>query len=446
MTTITPDLRARIERRAKRAWRQRRVGASNHISRISDVTDSDLLYRLPYTPDYYGKEKVKVVRHRDGSIEVDPKTTGFIECKSKADLDKLKKHGGEFRAFMVVKGGTTYQLTTYQQKSDPLRSREQCLSEVNPGDRVYVVEADANDLTLGSDSIIAREFSVVGELDQVKDLGFTTGLLDCLTKADRDKLKKHIGSVRAYVLKKLEKRHLSLNKNHTLKTGERYASRQEVVAAARPGDRAYAAEFDYQDIEKLHSNGISASAKLVEELDGVKDLGFTTGSLLDLKNSADIEQLRKHIGPVRGYKYTTVYGESPTQSPKIKYEPGKDYEVKDANTDEGLDYGAGINIASQDWVRSFGHAADLRWFAFKFDSADIAAIPINQSGKLRCFRVTCVEEVDRKFVSLTPKALTPPVDVVEASADPAIAPEPKPKKRSLLDRLLGREGVDADEV
>lgn len=68
MPTITPELRSKIERRAKRAWRRRRDGSSKGISRISDVADNELKYRLPYSPDYYGKEKIRVVRHDDGTI------------------------------------------------------------------------------------------------------------------------------------------------------------------------------------------------------------------------------------------------------------------------------------------------------------------------------------------------------------------------------------------
>ena len=45
------------------------------------------------------------------------------------------------------------------------------------------------------------------------------------------------------------KKTLPLNKKHTLKTGERFASYDDAVDRARPGDKVYAAEFDYEDIE-----------------------------------------------------------------------------------------------------------------------------------------------------------------------------------------------------
>lgn len=443
MTTMTADLISKIERRAKRAWRRRDDGAAKPISRISNVTDTELMYRLPYSPGYYGKEKVRVVRHDDGGVEVDPKTTGLIDCKSKSDLDRLKKHGGEVRAYMLVKAGTTYQ-STYVQKSEALKSREQCVADVKPGDRVYVVEVDADDLTLGYDSFTAREFEIVEELDQEKDLGFTTGLLDCRSRADLEKLKKHAGSVRAYLLRKREKRDLKLNAPFTMGATDTMTFRQKCIDDARPGDKAYVAEFDFSDIKSqdLYEGVKVMSCQLVEELDAAKDLGLTVGTILDLKTIADVEKLRKHVGPVRGYKYVTKEAESPTQAPKIKYEPGKDYEVKDANTDEKQNCAAGINIASQEWVKTSSNQTDQRWFAFEFDSSDIAAIPAGQHGKIRCFRVTCVDEVDRKFKPIKALPQSPQDDLDDLCAPP----KKKKKKGGFIDKLLGREGDDEDGV
>ena len=435
MTTMTADLKTKIERRAKRAWRRQRDGATKSVSRISNVTDTELMYRVPYTPDYYGKEKIRVVLHNDGTIEVDPKTTGLIDCKSKSDLDRLKKHGGEVRAYMLVKAGTTYQFpATYRSNPDPhpaLKSREQCIADVKPGDRVYAVVADVDDLTLSYDSFTACEFEVVEELDQEKDLGFTTGLVDCRTKADLDKLKKHIGEVRAYVLKKRPKKSLVLNKKHTLKTGERYVSREGAAYAARPGDKVYTAEFDYSDIDKQHTDGVTASGTLVEELDPVKDLGFTVGTTLDMLKNSDLKKLAKHDGMVRGYKYVTEDLKSPTQTgpEQISYKVGEEFEIPDADTDPGQTCARGINIATQEWCKDYAKPPK-RALAFEFHSKDIAAIPTD-GGKMRVYRCLCVEEVDVKTFK--------PITDGKAAGN-----KPK-KKKGFMGKLFG-SGEDEDEV
>ena len=436
MTTITPDLRAKIERRAKRAWRRKRDGAPRSLSRISDVTERELKYRIPYTPDYYGTEKIRVVKHKDGTIEVNPKTTGLIDCKTKDDLDRLENHGDTVRAYIVTKQdakaaskvlkiGKDYQLKTDDVRSE---SRAQCLERANPGDRVFVVELHADDITKhGYGYVETKRFSIVDELDQEDDLGFTVGLIDCQTKTDIDKLKKHIGEVRAYVLKKREKRALPLNKKHTLKTGERYASRAEVVDAVRAGDKVYVAEFDYSDIDKHHTDGVSATGKLVEVLDPVKDLGFTVGTMLDLLKNSDLKRLAKHDGMVRGYKYVTADLKSPTQTTNaIQYKVGEEFEFPNADTNPKNTCAAGINIATQEWCKGSA-APPKRVLAFEFHTKDIAAIPTD-SGKMRVFRCLCVEELDQHFKPL------------------AASKKPKKKKKGFMDKLLGREVDTTDEV
>jgi len=442
--TITADLREKIARRSNRAWRRLRDGSPRPVTRISDVTPTELKYRLPYTPDYYGKETVRVVKHKDGTIEVDPKTTGLIDCKAKDDLNKLKKHGDTVRAYIVTKkkaeaGGKTlkkgkdFNLKT----SIDLQSRAQCLSGANPGDRVFVVELHADDIEKhGYGNFKAAKVSVVDELDPKKDLGFTTGLIDCRVGADIEKLKKHIGKVRGYVLKKREKRTLKLKVPHTLKTGERYQSLEAVKDAARPGDKAYAAEFDYSDIDKHHTDGVSASAVLTKELSQKKDLGFTVGTMLDMRTNEDIKKLRKHVGPIRGYKYVTKDLKSPTRTgaDQITYKVGGVFEVKDANTDDHSTCEAGINIASQEWCKQYCKG-DMRAIAFEFESADVAAIPTD-GGKMRAFRATCVEELDPKTFNSFPK----PKKMVTKKTTK------KTKKKGFFEKLLGGSEDLPDEV
>lgn len=454
VTTITPELRSKIERRSNRAWRRLHDGAPKSLSRISDVTKLTLLYRLPYTPDYYGKEKIRVVKHKDGWIEVDPKTTGLIDCKTKDDLDRLEKHGDTVRAYIVTNqdaksSGKVLKIGKgYKTKDNArLQSRAQCLESANPGDRVFVVELHADDIEKsGYGYFEVKSFSVTDELDKETDLGFTVGLIDCQTKADIDKLKKHIGEVRAYVLKKREKRALPLNKKHTLKTGERYASRAEVVDAVRPGDKVYVAEFSYSDIDKHHTDGVSATAKLVEVLDPVKDLGFIVGSMLDMIKNSDFKKLAKHVGMVRGYKYVTEDLKSPTQTgnARITYKVGEEFEILNADTDPHNTCAAGINIATQEWCKGFAQPPK-RALAFEFHSKDIAAIPTD-GGKMRVFRCLCVEEVDIKtFAPLNPRPPAAPTETLPGDQAQLGSTAPKksePKKRGFWDKLMGRGAED----
>lgn len=448
MTTIPPELRDKIERRARRAWRRHRDGVTRRVTRISDVTDDELKYRLPYTPDYYGKEKVRVVRHKDGTIEVDPKTKGLIDCKLQNDLDRLKKHGDLVRGYITVKADA--KLPNSKKVLKPgaaintktarvLKSREQCLSSANPGDRVFVVELHADDIERHSyGQFEAKQFTVIDELDQEQDLGFTTGLLDCRTKSDLVKVKKHIGSLRVYLLKKRIKKSLTLNKKHTLKTGERFKDRESVARVARPGDKVYVAEFDYTEIEKQHTDGLTATVKLVEELDPVDDLGFVPGKMLDLVNNSDLKKLKSHKGMVRAYKYVTKDLQSPTQSPKITYAVGEEFEEPNANTNPKETCAAGINVASQEWCKTYSKDKGYRALAFEFHTDDIAAIPTD-GGKLRVFRCLCVEEVD-------PKTYLPPGTSPSAppSAPPSKAASPA-KKKGFFEKLLGSKDQEGDD-
>jgi hypothetical protein len=436
MTTISPELEEKIERRAKRAWRRRSGGASKPITRISDVSDTELNYRLPYTPDYYGKEKIRVVKHNDGRIEVDPKTTGLLDCKTLSDFDKLKKHGDLVRAYVVTKkdakeGGKVFKVGKDLRLKFDVRTenRVQCLGRVNPGDRVFVVEFYADDIIkTGHGYVEINRLAVVDELDQEKDLGFTDGLIDCQSKADLDKLKKHIGDIRAYVLKKRPKKSLPLNKRHTLKTGERYSSREDVANRARPGDKVYVAEFGYGEIVKHHTDGLTAAGRIVEELDLVKDLGFTVGTMLDMLKNSDIKKLAKHDGMVRGYKYVTKDLKSPTQTgpEQITYKVGDEFEIPNADTNPRETCGKGINIATQEWCKGFAKPPK-RALAFEFHSKDVAAIPTD-GGKMRVFRCLCVEEVDIKtFKPLAPKT---PKKVTKKKVT---------KKKGFFGRLMGSE-------
>ncbi|MGD9726955.1 MAG: hypothetical protein AB7L09_00615 [Nitrospira sp.] len=449
MTTITQELRDKIERRARRAWRAHRDGATRKVSRISDVTDDELYYRLPNTPDYYGKEKVRVIRSQDGTVEVDPKTKGLIDCRVQNDLDRLKKHGDHVRGYVTVRqNGDVFSGDqklkpgkSYKAKTVRIKSREQCLAEANPGDRVLVVELQADDIQHHAyGAFEAKVFSVTDELDQEKDLGFTLGLLDCLAKSDLVKVKKHIGSVRAYLLKKRLPKSLPLNKKHTLKVGERFQDRETAARFARPGDKVYVAEFDYTEIEKQHTDGLTASVKLVGELDPVADLGFDRGTMLDLVTNADLKALKSHKGMVRAYKYVTTELKSPTQTKTaLQYVVGQEFEEPNANTDPYQACGAGINVASQEWCKNEARPGGHRALAFEFHVDDIAAIP-SDGGKIRVFRCLCVEEVDpQTYQTIAPPPPPPP------PPPPADQPEQKAShapKKGFFERFFGTKKAD----
>ena len=213
MTTITPELKTKIERRARRAWNSKSAGASKRVHRVSDVTDTSLNYRLPYTPDYYGSEKVVVLLNPDGSLTVDPKTAGLLDFLFDDDVKRLKKHGDKIRAYALTKADAKAGKTGIFSKGElkvgdvldlktgiEIISRASATNKVIGGDRVFVVEVEADDVDFSYGDVRASQFTVVDELDPVKDLGFTTGLLDCQTKSDVESLnkKKHTGRIRAY--------------------------------------------------------------------------------------------------------------------------------------------------------------------------------------------------------------------------------------------------------
>lgn len=331
MTTMTAELRSKIERRARRAWKRRREGAAESVTRVSDVTETSLKYRLPYTPDYYGSERIDVILKPDGSLEIDPKTTGLIDVLTNDDIKRLKKHGDRVKAYYVIKdAGLKIGDVVDSKPAADLTSRHAAVDKVKGGERVLVVELLADQIeNYGySNNFSASKFSVTGELDPQKDLGFTTGLIDCLTKADVEGLRK-----------------------------------------------------------------------------------------------------KKHSGKVRAYKYTDANAESPIQTPKIKYVPGQDYEIKDADTGESSNCHKGINVADAEWCKRYNNQ---RIFAFEFDVSDIAAIPTNTDGKFRLHRCRCVEELDPKtFQPIVPVPANPPPPPPPPPAD-----EPEQKK-SIFDRLFG---------
>ena len=76
----------------------------------------------------------------------------------------------------------------------------------------------------------------------------------------------------------------------------------------------------------------------------------------------------------------------------IKYEVGKFYAVKNADTDESELCAAGINVATLDWCLKEWKEG-WRLFLLEFHSKDIAAIPTYTDGKFRVKKAKVVKEL-----------------------------------------------------
>jgi hypothetical protein len=416
---LTPVLRGKIERRAKRAFRRFDEGDSARQHRISGVTKDSLKYRLSKAGSY-----VEVVRKDDGSVVVDPPTTGLIELLTNRDIERLQNHVGEVQGYVRVPPQKKMLVVGEILASQYfIESRERAAEKLQPDQRIFKVQANASAIEkdkIESDKVLLNSLEILAELDLVKEFGYTDGLLEIATRNDTRKLKKHLGTVRAYMLVKAGTTYGVLPHAYVQRS-EPLKSREQCVAECEAGDHVYVVETDYADLalgasvtDDFTAREFMITAELSEA-----EMGFTAG-LLDCLTKADVLKLqkKKHRGRVRAYKYTTKDAESPIQSPKIKYVPGQIYEIKDADTGPDSGCHKGINVADVAWCKKNGGTGS-RMFAFEFDIADIAAIPTATDGKFRLHRCLCVEELD-------PETFKP--------LDPA-------PKKGILDRLFGR--VDA---
>jgi len=123
---------------------------------------------------------------------------------------------------------------------------------------------------------------------------------------------------------------------------------------------------------------------------------------------------------IRAYKMVDAEGWSPIKSSgRLRYEIGKSYSVSNADEDDAVECGAGINVASMDWIiRNWkkGH----RILVAEFTRSDIAAIPTGSDGKFRLKRCEIVAEKDPKEFGLDVEAKVedwkPPSDLPKHSA------------------------------
>ena len=105
-------------------------------------------------------------------------------------------------------------------------------------------------------------------------------------------------------------------------------------------------------------------------------------------------------GVQRWFKIVGRDYQSPTQSIKITYTVGETVTVPDADTDPDRDCGAGINVATLDWLYkeyklfSAENRAKYRLLAIDCEASDIACIPNGTTGKVRLKKGKVVSELD----------------------------------------------------
>jgi len=96
------------------------------------------------------------------------------------------------------------------------------------------------------------------------------------------------------------------------------------------------------------------------------------------------------VGKIRAYKLVDQNGYGPWHK-VIQYEKGGSYEVQDADTNENNQCGAGVNLATLDWVLR-EYVEGYRILIAEFTRKDIACIPISSDGKFRVHRCKIVGE------------------------------------------------------
>jgi hypothetical protein len=291
MVTISATLREKITRRSVKAFRRFDEGEGKKVHRISGVTKDLLKYRISRRRS----KSVDVARKADGTIVVDPPTTGLIDLQKTADIERLKNHAGEIHGYLRVRPKKkTYAVGDQINSQFYAESYEQMLDKVKGDDKVYKIESHADDIDkVESTKVHLNSAEVVEEINLAK-LGFTTGLYDCLTKADvvKMKKKKHLGKVRAYkyTTKDAKSPTRTGKEAITYKVGENYeikdantdpgsnchkgvnvADVEWAKRSASGGNRLFAFEFEAEDIAAIPTNTDGKfrvhRCKCVEELD-----------------------------------------------------------------------------------------------------------------------------------------------------------------------------------
>ncbi len=106
-------------------------------------------------------------------------------------------------------------------------------------------------------------------------------------------------------------------------------------------------------------------------------------------------------GKIRAYKLVNAAMEGPYNG-GVTYKKGGIASVKNANTDDTVHCGSGINIATLDWCMKEWREG-YRILIVEFEAKDIAAIPIATDGKFRVHRCKVVGEKDLMAIGLVKK-------------------------------------------
>ena len=121
----------------------------------------------------------------------------------------------------------------------------------------------------------------------------------------------------------------------------------------------------------------------------LRDVIFTTKEFHQL---CPMAFLYAQTGNIRAYKFVTDNGQSPINPTQLHYTQDSKHAVENADTDPFNNCGAGIHVATMDWiVRNQGDFKHV--LILEFEATDIAAIPIPFDGKFRLHRCTVVGEL-----------------------------------------------------
>ena len=104
-------------------------------------------------------------------------------------------------------------------------------------------------------------------------------------------------------------------------------------------------------------------------------------------------------GEIVACKLVNGNGDSPISGTVIRYIEGAEVSVDDADTDDTVECGAGINVATLDWCMAHWKPG-YRILRVTFTAADIAAIPMATDGKFRLHRCRVGGEVDLREIGL----------------------------------------------
>ena len=155
----------------------------------------------------------------------------------------------------------------------------------------------------------------------------------------------------------------------------------------------------YEDSAETIAESLVAAVKRGADLGGADlrganlggaELGGVTG--IEPDRVADLRMLLDQPGRIRAYKLVNADGQGPFNG-GLEYAVGESLSVDDADTDESVECGAGINVATLPWCIT-NWSDGYRVLIVEFEAKDIACIPTATDGKFRLHRCTVVAEKD----------------------------------------------------